>query len=248
MKFLAMHITNQKWSFDIYTLGWHDLYFNDFWHKRKINNFDPYNVLLAIATNICAPASHKVAVKEMCDSCVKYSAYICHPITGILYDTYPLSEETWHTHQFNFIKVGKQLHWNHLGWCLPSTLSKGFLITLNCVVRVTLTDCWSPAVCSHTVISLPGVSCWKAHIMTSTKCSKWVAQFLTLSFQLNPYHCAVMMRNLLFCFAQETQVPYLLEAGFKKEKISTTLMDISPPSECKYYSFNKMITPTIVKE
>ncbi len=25
---------------------------NDFWHKRKINNFDPYNVLLSIATNI----------------------------------------------------------------------------------------------------------------------------------------------------------------------------------------------------
>ncbi len=23
-----------------------------FWHKRKINNFDPYNVLLAIDTNI----------------------------------------------------------------------------------------------------------------------------------------------------------------------------------------------------
>ncbi len=25
---------------------------NDFWHKRKINNFDSYNVLLAISTNI----------------------------------------------------------------------------------------------------------------------------------------------------------------------------------------------------
>ncbi len=25
---------------------------NDFWHKRKIYNFDPYNVFLSIATNI----------------------------------------------------------------------------------------------------------------------------------------------------------------------------------------------------
>ncbi len=32
----------------------HDLYLNpnDFCHKRKMDNFDPYNVLLAIATNI----------------------------------------------------------------------------------------------------------------------------------------------------------------------------------------------------
>jgi len=28
------------------------LYYNDFWHKRKIDNFDLQNVLLAIATNI----------------------------------------------------------------------------------------------------------------------------------------------------------------------------------------------------
>ncbi len=57
-----MHITNQKWSFDIFTVGnlqnifmEHDLYlisYNDFWHKRKIDHFDPYNVLLVIATNI----------------------------------------------------------------------------------------------------------------------------------------------------------------------------------------------------
>ncbi len=32
----------------------HDLYLisDDFWYKIKINNFDPYNVLLVIATNI----------------------------------------------------------------------------------------------------------------------------------------------------------------------------------------------------
>ncbi len=33
----------------------HDLYLiftYDFWHKRKINNFDPHNVFLAIATII----------------------------------------------------------------------------------------------------------------------------------------------------------------------------------------------------
>ncbi len=32
----------------------HDLNPNDFWHKIKMYNFDPYNALLAIATNIPA--------------------------------------------------------------------------------------------------------------------------------------------------------------------------------------------------
>ncbi len=57
IKFLAMHITNQKLSFNIFMVGnvqnifmEHDP--NDFWHKREIDNFDPYNVFLAIATNI----------------------------------------------------------------------------------------------------------------------------------------------------------------------------------------------------
>ncbi len=32
----------------------HDLYLNpnDFWHKRKIDKFDSYNLLVAIATNV----------------------------------------------------------------------------------------------------------------------------------------------------------------------------------------------------
>ncbi len=60
MKFLAMHITDQKLSFDIFTVGnllnifmEHDLYLypNDFWHKRKIKIL-PIQCILAIATNI----------------------------------------------------------------------------------------------------------------------------------------------------------------------------------------------------
>ncbi len=41
-----MHINNQKLSFDIYGMK----YLNDFCHKRKIYNFDPYNVFFC--TNI----------------------------------------------------------------------------------------------------------------------------------------------------------------------------------------------------
>ncbi len=61
MKCLTMHITNQKLSFDIFTVGnvqnifmKYDLYYypNDFWHKRKMFNFDPSNILLVLATNI----------------------------------------------------------------------------------------------------------------------------------------------------------------------------------------------------
>ncbi len=60
MKFLAMHITNQKLSFDIFTVGnllnifmEHDLsILMIFGIKEKIYNFEPYNVLLSIATNI----------------------------------------------------------------------------------------------------------------------------------------------------------------------------------------------------
>ncbi len=59
MKFLAMHITDQKLSFD-------------FWHKRKMDNFDPYNVFLAIAFVL---QGHKYAISEghVCILCLKWS-------------------------------------------------------------------------------------------------------------------------------------------------------------------------------
>ncbi len=56
MKFLAIHITNQKLSFDIFTVQnifmEHDLYFKSYKYNICIYFFDPYNVFLAIATNL----------------------------------------------------------------------------------------------------------------------------------------------------------------------------------------------------
>ncbi len=60
MKFLTMHINNKKIKFDIFTVGnvlnifmEHDLnVLMIFGITEKIDNFDSYNVLLAIATNI----------------------------------------------------------------------------------------------------------------------------------------------------------------------------------------------------
>ncbi len=60
IKFLAMHITNQKLSWYIYSSKF-TKYLHGTWSLlnilmifgiKDINHFDPYNVLLGIATNI----------------------------------------------------------------------------------------------------------------------------------------------------------------------------------------------------
>ncbi len=60
IKFLAIHITNKKLSFDIFMIGnlqnvfmEHDLnILMIFGIKLKMYNFDPFNVFLAITINI----------------------------------------------------------------------------------------------------------------------------------------------------------------------------------------------------
>ncbi len=54
---------------------------NDFWHNRKMYNFDPYNVLLAISTNITA------AYDCLCASETQI------PLTKFLYENYKKATE-----------------------------------------------------------------------------------------------------------------------------------------------------------
>ena len=46
----------------------------------------------------------------------------------------------------------------------------------------------------------------------------------------------------------ETQIPHLVEAGFKRENISWTVMSVDFDKECKYYATEWMIAPKCIKE
>lgn len=55
------------------------------------------------------------------------------------------------------------------------------------------------------------------------------------------------LNNFSYSF-QETQVEHLVEAGFSKNSITTSIIDNQPPKNCEYYATSKMIAPIVIKQ
>ena len=45
----------------------------------------------------------------------------------------------------------------------------------------------------------------------------------------------------------DTQIPHLLDAGFKRENISWEVVEVDFDPECKYYATKYMIAPKCIK-
>uniref|UniRef100_A0A803VTU5 Guanidinoacetate N-methyltransferase n=1 Tax=Ficedula albicollis TaxID=59894 RepID=A0A803VTU5_FICAL len=163
--------------------------------------------------------------------------------SGILYDTYPLSEDTWHTHQFNFIQGhafrllrpgGVLTYCNLTSW---GELLKSSYSDIEKMFEVSCSPPQSRARDEPEPLHDCGTHPW------GWGRAKGVGASQTGARPGCPLTAAPPSPPL----PQETQLGPLLQAGFRRENISTSVMELQPPPECRYYSHPRMITPTVLK-
>lgn len=46
---------------------------------------------------------------------------------------------------------------------------------------------------------------------------------------------------------QETQLPALLAAGFRREDVTWREMELKPPAGCRYYACARLLVPRVVR-